>query len=50
VLIDSGAKLVTGYEMDDWGLIPSRYRNFSFHHHMQTGSGVQPMTAYDVDD
>jgi hypothetical protein len=26
----SGTQPVTGYDVDDWGFIPSRDRNFSF--------------------
>jgi hypothetical protein len=29
-------------ELADWGSIPGRYRNFSLHHHIQTGTGVHP--------
>jgi len=41
---------VTGYDMGDKGLIPSRDRRFSLFHHMQTDSGAHPMTDNEVDD
>jgi hypothetical protein len=41
---------MTGYEVDDWGLIPSRDSIFSFHHHILTNSGAQSVTDYEVDD
>jgi hypothetical protein len=47
---DSGAQPATGYEVDDWVLIPSRKRNFSFHHHVLIDSGAQPLTDHKVDD
>ena len=40
----------TGCEVDAWGLIPSRDRNFSSHNHILTNSGAQSVTDYEVDD
>jgi hypothetical protein len=30
------------FTLDDWGLIPSKGRDFFLCHHIQAGSGVQP--------
>jgi hypothetical protein len=34
---------VTGYGLDDWNLIPDKGNNFSFCHHVQSGSGAHPV-------
>jgi hypothetical protein len=33
------------YEMDDWGLIPNKWRGFSFQHRLRPGPGTHPISC-----
>jgi hypothetical protein len=43
--LDSSVSKANGYRLENWGLITSRDRDFSYHHHTETNPGVHPASC-----